>query len=253
MQQKQEEKHNKFGLVGKNISYSFSRKYFSKKFTKLELDNYSYVNFDIDTIKEFPDLIKNNPTLKGLNVTIPYKEKVIPYLDELSSEAKEIGAANTIKILKNKKLKGYNTDAYGFKESIEPLIRKYHSKALILGTGGASKAVNFALKELEVSSMYISRFPKNENEISYQEITEEIINNSKIIVNCTPLGTHPNIERYPDIPYNFLTDKHLLFDLIYNPSKSTFLRKGLEKKSTIINGLQMLELQAEKAWHIWND
>ncbi|WP_299716472.1 shikimate dehydrogenase [uncultured Tenacibaculum sp.] len=250
-----EEKINKklFGLLGKNISYSFSRGYFKEKFELLNLDNHKYVNFDIDVINQFDDIIQENKsTLSGMNVTIPYKEEVMPFLDKLDKKARKIGAVNTIKITKKGKLKGYNTDYYGFKKSLEPLLNKKHKKALILGTGGASKAIAFALKKLDITYKFVSRKGSGENMLNYSEIDQETIEESLLIINCTPLGTSPDIDKKPDIPYQFLGADHILYDLIYNPSETAFLKAGKEKGATIKNGLQMLELQAEKAWKIWN-
>ena len=242
----------RYGLIGKDISYSFSETYFNEKFNELNLENYTYQNFDIKTIKNFTEIIRNTENLRGLNVTIPYKEEVKAYLDEIDEEAADIGAVNIIKILKNGKLKGFNTDVYGFKKSIVQHLRKHHQKALVLGTGGASKGIIFVLKKMNIEVLSVSRNPKKRDEISYENLTESIINEYTIIVNCSPVGTHPNIEECPNIPYKYISSKHLLFDLIYNPSRTLFLKKGLEKGSTICNGLQMLELQAEKSWEIWN-
>lgn len=239
-----------FGLIGKNISYSFSKAYFSKKFTSLSLLNYSYDNFDLSKIEEFPALIQKNNTLKGLNVTIPYKEAIIPYLDSLNKKAARIGAVNTIKFTKDG-LKGYNTDIYGFKKSLQPLLKKSHNKALILGTGGASKAVAYVLKELGIYFKYVSRNPIGE-QFAYTELNKSVISEYTLIINCTPLGTFPDIGLKPNIPYEFLTSEHFLFDLIYNPVKTAFLRSGEQKSAIICNGSKMLELQAEKSWQIWN-
>ncbi|TXD48860.1 shikimate dehydrogenase family protein [Polaribacter sp. IC073] len=248
-----EEKKNKvFGLLGKNISYSFSRGYFSKKFDALDLKKHVYKNFDIQEITDFPSLVKNEKFLVGMNVTIPYKEEVIKYLDKLDKTAKEIGAVNTIKFTKRGNLKGYNTDVVGFENSIFPYLKKHHRYALILGTGGASKAVAYALKKNDIKYKFVSRNPSGKKEISYKDLTEEVINKYHVIVNCTPLGTSPDVHLSPDIPYQFLTDKHLLFDLIYNPAISIFLSKGKEKGAAIKNGYEMLEMQAEESWRIWN-
>jgi len=246
---KTEKKENRFGLVGKDISYSFSQGYFSEKFDKLGLSNYSYENFDLPNISNFKEL-PNQKNLKGLNVTIPYKEQVIPYLDDLDQEAKTIGAVNTIKFTKNG-LKGFNTDAYGFKKSITPNIRKHHKKSLILGTGGASKAIAYVFDTIGIDYIYVSRNPSR-TQLRYNDLDESVCNEYKIIVNCSPVGTHPNIKEKPNIPYQLLTSNHLLFDLIYNPSKTAFLKEGEQKGATIQNGYKMLELQAEKAWEIWN-
>jgi shikimate dehydrogenase len=241
----------KFGLIGKNISYSFSESYFQNKFDKEHIKDTSYQNFDLDSISEFKFLIKNNPEIAGLNVTIPYKEEVIPYLELINKTAKEIGAINTIKITKKRKLKGYNTDYYGFKKSLEPLLTKQHKKALILGTGGASKAVAYALKKLNIRYSYVSR-TKNEDNFTYKELNEKIIKDHLVIINCSPVGTYPHVKDCPNLPYQFITDQHVLFDLIYNPNETLFLKKGKQQGASICNGLRMLELQAEKSWEIWN-
>ena len=240
---------HRFGLLGKDISYSFSKGYFTKKFSDLGLNNHSYENFDLPSIAQFMGLIENTKDLEGLNVTIPYKEAVIPYLTELHYKAEQIGAVNTIKFTK-KGLVGYNTDAYGFEKSIEPLLKKQHGKALILGTGGASKAVAYVFGTLKIDYKFVSR-TQGQNRITYGELTREVMEDHSILVNCTPLGTHPDISRKPPVPYQFLGSDHLLFDLIYNPDQTAFLKEGKAKGAVISNGLRMLELQAEKAWEIW--
>lgn len=252
MGRKPEKQMDRFGLIGKNISYSFSKTYFKNKFQNETLLNASYENFDIQNIQEFPKILKSNPDLKGLNVTIPYKEAIIPFLDSLNKEAQEIGAVNTIKICKNGKLKGYNTDWYGFKKTLEPLLEPHHQKALILGTGGASKAIAFALKKLDIAYTFVSRNSSDTHPITYISLSESDIQNHLIVINCTPLGTHPNIDDCPKIPYQALSNKHILYDLIYNPEQTKFLQLGKAKKATTINGLQMLIFQANKAWEIWN-
>jgi len=241
-----------FGLVGKNIDYSFSKDYFNEKFKKLNLVNYSYENFDLENINEFLVYIEQNPSISGLNVTIPYKEAIILYLNKLSKKATEIGAVNTIKITKSGKLKGFNTDYYGFKKSLEPLLKNHHKKSLILGTGGASKAVAYALEQLGIVCTYVSRNPEGDN-IGYNQITKNIFEEFQIIVNCTPLGTFPNTNLCPDIPYDYFTKNHIAFDLIYNPSETLFLKKAKERGATTKNGLEMLTLQAEKSWKIWRE
>lgn len=240
-----------FGLLGKDIDYSFSRSYFSKKFENEKLYDHAYVNFDIATISEFPNILTNQ-NIKGLNVTIPYKEDVIQHLDSLSKNAKKIGAINTIRFTKKGNLKGYNTDWKGFKASIKPHLQKHHRHALILGTGGASKAIAFALKKLGITYMFVSRNPSKAKVISYASLDESLINNHTVIINCTPLGTFPNISEKPDIPYPLLSEKHLLMDLIYNPAESAFLKAGKLQGATTLNGLSMLEFQAEFSWNIWN-
>ena len=246
-------KHNQFGLLGKNISYSFSKKYFTEKFKGLQLDNYSYKNFDLQQIDDFPLILNENiDSLKGFNVTIPYKEEIFKYLDELDNDAETIGAVNTIKVIDDYRLKGFNTDAYGFENSLKPLLQGNEKHALILGTGGASKAVAFVLNKLKINFNFVSRVPSKNNSISYKQLNEQIIKKSLLIVNCTPLGTYPNVHNLPDIPYDFLTSDHILYDLIYNPAITSFLQKGKEKGSTIKNGEEMLQLQADKSWEIWN-
>jgi shikimate dehydrogenase len=241
----------RFGLLGRNISYSFSKGYFTEKFNDEVFTGNSYENFDISDINDFTELVANNPELKGLNVTIPYKEQVIPFLDKLSKKASLIGAVNTIKFTKKGKLKGYNTDYYGFKKSLEPLLQPHHKKALILGTGGASKGVAFALNELNIPYTFVSREAK-ENIIDYDLINATTFDNFQIIINCTPVGTSPNITACPNLPYEFFTEKHIAYDLIYNPEETQFLKNAKEHGAVIKNGYDMLIFQAEKAWKIWN-
>ena len=240
-----------FGLVGKNIAYSFSKKYFSDKFSTEYFEGCSYINFDIQTLEEFPSIIKNNPDLKGLNVTIPYKESILPFLNKISKKATQIGAVNVIKITKKGNLKGFNSDYYGFGKSLKTILKPHHKNALILGTGGAAKAVAFALKMLKIEYTFVSR-EVTEKTIDYTRINETTFDNFQIIINCTPLGTSPNIEAFPPIPYNYFTDKHIAFDLIYNPEETVFLQKAKLKGATIKNGYEMLVFQAEKSWKIWN-
>ncbi|KAB1154740.1 shikimate dehydrogenase family protein [Flavobacterium luteum] len=244
--------HKQFGLVGRNISYSFSKSYFTERFQKDNTQDCTYENFDIQEITDFPSILKNNPDLVGLNVTIPYKETVIPFLNELSETAAKIGAVNVIKITKERKLIGHNSDCYGFKKALEPLLEPHHKKALILGTGGASKAVAFALEELGISSAFVSR-KASEKQISYDQIDASTFENYHIIINSTPLGTSPNTEAFPKIPYEYFTPKHIAFDLIYNPAETQFLKKAKANGAVIKNGLEMLVNQAEKAWEIWNE
>lgn len=241
----------RFGLLGRNINYSFSKGYFSEKFEKEKLEGCTYENFDIQEIKAFPEIIKNNPDIKGMNVTIPYKEVVIPFLDKLSKKAAIIGAVNTIKITKSGKLKGYNTDYYGFLESLKPLLQPHHKKALILGTGGASKGVAFALEELGILYTFVSR-QATENAISYEQINDLTFDDYQIIINSSPVGTSPNIEAFPLIPYQYFTQNHIAYDLIYNPAETQFLKKATAQGAQTKNGLDMLIFQAEKAWEIWN-
>ena len=238
-----------FGLIGKDISYSFSKKFFTQKFINEGLNNCSYENYDISSISKLLEVI-NDTKIKGLNVTIPYKESVIELLNHIDPIAKKIGAVNTIKIDKQNKLLGYNTDYIGFKQSLESNISN-QKRALILGTGGASKAIVYALKTLNIKTLLVSR--KNREEcITYEDVSNKIIKDHTIIINCTPLGTYPNIEECPKIPYEHITDKHLCYDLIYNPIKTKFLILSEKKGASIINGNEMLENQAMESWKIWN-
>lgn len=247
---------HKYGLIGKDIAYSFSKHYFASKFEREQIKNTEYTNFDSQTVEEVQEYLLNSK-INGFNVTIPYKEAVIPYLDHLDIDARNIGAVNTIKRSQSGELIGYNTDHIGFKDSLlehcEDILKitPKPKQALILGTGGASKAVMYALNKLGFSCTYVSR-NKSEGVISYQSLTASIIVSHTLIVNCTPLGTSPNIEAFPAIPYQHLNESHILFDLIYNPAKTRFLEKGENHGATIISGFRMLELQAEASWEIWN-
>ncbi|WP_034920565.1 shikimate dehydrogenase family protein [Gillisia sp. CAL575] len=239
-----------FGLIGKNIDYSFSRTYFNEKFSAEKIDA-TYRNFDLSDISEFPSLLKDNPNITGINVTIPYKEAIIPFLDEVENTATEIGAVNTIKISPDGKLVGYNTDFYGFSEALKPYLKPHHTKALILGTGGASKAVSYALKNLGIVVTNVSRSKSSQNYM-YSELTPAIMEEYTLIINCTPLGTFPNTDHFAPIPVKLLTSKHLIFDLIYNPSHTKLMKLALNQHAKATNGLAMLEYQAEKSWEIWN-
>lgn len=240
---------NTYGLLGKNISYSFSHKFFNEKFVKENIAA-TYKNFDIATIEELQHILQQTPNLKGLNVTIPYKETVLPFLDQIDPTAEAIGAVNTIKISQGK-LIGHNTDVYGFLKSIHDLLSPHHKKALVLGTGGASKAVVYGLEKTGIQTTYVSR-KHIENGYTYAELNRAIINDYQIIINCTPLGTFPNTNSFPELPYSFLGNRHLLYDLTYNPPLTQFLAKGQAQGAKICNGQQMLEWQALKAWEIWN-
>lgn len=238
----------KFGLIGKSLSHSFSKIYFQNKFQQFNNDC-SYHNFPLESLNDFKTLIQKFD-LSGLNVTMPFKEAIIPYLDEISNEAKTIGAVNTIQFKKGK-LIGHNTDHIGFHNSIKPFLEKTMERALILGTGGASKAVVYSLKQIGIQSLCISRSP-SDNQFSYDELNEFVIKHHLLIVNTTPVGTSPNIAKCPTIPYQFISEKHLLVDLVYNPEETLFLKKGKEKRALILNGKSMLIHQAEAAWKIWN-
>ncbi len=238
-----------FGLIGKTLGHSFSKSYFEDKFRKEQIQNASYDNFPLKSVEEFKTLVKNN-SFSGINVTIPYKVSIIPLLDELSEEVQSIGAVNTIQF-KDDKLIGYNTDYIGFHNSIKPFLKNTMEQALILGTGGASKAIVYALEKIGVKCLCVSRSPK-ENQLNYEELNEFVLKHHLLIVNTTPLGTSPNINECPDIPYQYITENHLLVDLVYNPAETLFLKKGKEKRATILNGKSMLVHQAEEAWKIWN-
>ncbi len=240
-----------YGLIGKMLSHSFSKKYFEEKF-KRENISAVYENFEIGDISQVEEIFSAQPNLFGLNVTIPYKEQIIPYLDEVDEQAQKIGAVNTIYIDKaTGKKKGYNTDYYGFKQSLKPFLENQHQRALILGTGGASKAVAYVLNELGIITAFVSRNPTADNQLSYDDLNENLMQSFLLIVNTTPLGTFPNIDEKPAINYDAITPNHLLYDLVYNPAETAFLKEGKERGALTINGEQMLQLQAEKAWEIW--
>lgn len=238
-----------YGLIGRNISYSFSKAYFTNKFEQEEIDA-EYLNFDLLEINQIHNILKETPELSGLNVTIPYKEQIIPFLSNLDKVAKEIGAVNTIKVEKDGSLTGFNTDYYGFQESLRPHLKPVHKSALILGTGGASKAVAYALSTLDISYTFVSRKP-GQDQLNYSQLNKEVLEEHLLIINCTPLGTYPNIEEFPPIPVEFLTSNHLIFDLIYNPQITKLMKLALNAKAEVINGEKMLQLQAEKAWTVW--
>jgi shikimate dehydrogenase len=240
----------RFGLIGRTLSHSFSKTYFTNKFKEQGLADCVYENFELKTIDEFPLLISSLPDLKGLNVTIPYKEEVIQYLSEKNEDVKAIGACNCISI-EDGRLTGFNTDATGFRRSLAPYLQSHHQKALILGTGGASKAIRYVLAQLGIQSLMISR-EKKAGTIVYEQIDREVLQSHLLIINTTPLGMYPEINEAPPIPYQFIGPHHLLFDAIYNPAKTKFLTKGEERGARIINGHQMLIEQAEESWRIWN-
>ncbi len=236
-----------YGLIGFPVEHSFSPKFFREMFDRESIPA-SYTAFQLKQIADFPDLISSHPNLRGLNVTIPYKEEIIPYLNALDPQAESIGAVNCVKI-NNGKLKGYNTDVTGFINSLQPLLRPHHTQALVLGSGGAAKAVWFALKQLGVSYTVVSR--SSEHDLNYRQIDEAILQQCHLIINTTPLGMYPNIEECPDLPYQYLGPDHLLFDLVYNPSETQFLKNGRMQGAQVQNGWDMLRLQALAAWEIW--
>ena len=273
-----------YGLIGYPLGHSFSRKFFTEKFEKEGIDA-QYLNFEIPSIEEFPEIIKNNPELRGLNVTIPYKQQVMQYLDEISEEAKSIGAVNVVRIERpspqpspimgretmrnagNKpdglpikgdmseglrgSLIGYNSDVIGFVESIKPLLKPHHKKALILGTGGASKAIRYGLeKKLGMKTLFVSRSAR-EGMITYEEVTAEVLKEYEVIVNCSPVGMYPHVDECPALPYEAMNENNLLYDLVYNPLETLFMKKGAEQGATVKNGLEMLHLQAIASWKFW--
>ena len=273
-----------YGLIGYPLGHSFSRKFFTEKFEKEGIDA-QYLNFEIPSIEEFPEIIKNNPELRGLNVTIPYKQQVMQYLDEISEEAKAIGAVNVVRIERpspqpspimgretmrnagNKpdglpikgdmseglrgSLIGYNSDVIGFVESIRSLLKAHHKKALILGTGGASKAIRYGVEEkLGMETLFVSRSAR-EGMITYEEVTAEVLKEYEVIVNCSPVGMYPHVDECPALPYEAMNENHLLYDLVYNPLETLFMKKGAEQGATVKNGLEMLHLQAIASWKFW--
>lgn len=245
----------KYGLLGYPLTHSFSKRFFTEKFERENI-HASYENFEIESIDKFPELLKANPDVLGYNVTIPYKEQVIPFLDELDEAAKEISAVNTIKVSQcdgKVHLKGYNTDTYGFESSLQPLLKPHHKRALILGIGGASKAIKYVLEKLGIEHISVSRRELRTGEISWQDVNKEVIQSHQLIINTTPLGTYPKEDTFPDIPYEYIGDEHLLFDLVYNPEVTQFLAKGKDQGATIKNGYDMLLGQAIKSYEIWNN
>jgi shikimate dehydrogenase len=256
----------KYGIIGYPLVHSFSLSYFTEKFKKENLDDCEYQAFPLQNISDLPEVIKNNPELCGLNVTHPHKIGVIYYLDKLDEAAREIDAVNCIKIVNNRpvesffsgelssmkvRLEGYNTDAYGFEHSLKPLLKKHHQKALILGDGGASRAVAYVLRKLGIEYLIVSRRARNK-QVAYKDLSQDLMAEHLLIINTTPLGTFPETEGCADIPYQFFSDKHLAYDLVYNPAETEFLKRAKANGASIKNGLEMLHIQAEKAWEIWN-
>lgn len=244
---------DKYGLIGYPLGHSFSISYFNEKFANEGIDA-SYINFEIPQIDNLKEILASNPELRGLNVTIPYKQKVIAYLDEMSPEARAIGAVNVIRVThkgKNTYLKGFNSDVIGFTRSIEPMLESIHKKALILGTGGASLAIEYGLKSLGIETQFVSR-TKKEGCITYEEVTPEVVKEYNVIVNCTPLGMYPKADTCPNLPYEAMDSHTILYDLIYNPDETLFMKKGAQYGATTKNGLEMLLLQAFASWDFWH-
>ena len=240
-----------YGIIGYPLTHSFSKKYFTEKFEQEEITGCVYETFPLNAINEFNELLNKTPELQGLNVTIPYKKQVISLLDDIKNIPVGIKACNCIRINKGKTF-GYNTDITGFERSLVPLLKKQHTQALILGNGGAAEAVKYVLQKLNISFGIVGRRIEDDCTLTYADLNEEIIEGSPLIINTTPLGTFPDVNEWPDIPYQYLTSGHLLYDLIYNPVKTIFLQKAEEQGATIKNGYEMLEIQAEESWKIWN-
>jgi shikimate dehydrogenase len=257
-----------YGLIGYPLSHSFSKKFFTEKFHKEHITDSTYDIFPMEDIHSLPNLLKENPNLHGLNVTVPHKINVLKFLDWIEHDAKQVGAVNCIRIFAespvmaaftgevgvighNFRLEGYNTDVYGFETSLKPLLQNWHGEALILGDGGAAKAVKYVIEKLGMDYQIVTRKPQL-NSILFTDLTPRIIENYKLIINTTPVGMYPNVEDCPLLPYEAITDEHLLYDLIYNPEETLFLKNGAKHGATIKNGLEMLILQAEKSWEIWN-
>lgn len=240
----------KYGIIGYPLGHSFSRGFFTEKFARESIDA-QYLNFEIPDVAMLSDVLRDNPELRGLNVTLPHKQAVIPLLDEMSEEAMEIGAVNVIRV-RNGKLKGFNSDIIGFTNSIKPLLQPHHRKALVLGTGGASKAIRVGLNRLGIEWTYVSRSPRD-GMVTYEDITAETLQEYTVIVNCSPVGMFPKVDAAPAIPYELLSPQHLLFDCVYNPEETLFMKKGREQGATVKNGLEMLHLQAVASWDFWNE
>lgn len=241
---------DKYGIIGYPLGHSFSRAFFTEKFQREHIDA-EYVNFEIPSADMLPGIVQANPNLRGLNVTLPHKEAVIPMLNELSNEAKEIGAVNVIRV-RDGRLKGFNSDIIGFMDSIRPLLKPWHQHALVLGTGGASRAIRVGLQRLGIEWTYVSRTPAP-GRLTYSELTPQLMEHYQVIVNCSPVGMFPRVDACPDIPYQLLTSRHLLYDLVYNPQETLFLKRGAEHGAAVKNGLEMLHLQALASWRFWNE
>ncbi|MBD0285478.1 MAG: shikimate dehydrogenase [Flavisolibacter sp.] len=239
-----------YGLIGKPLTHSFSQSFFTKKFKEEGITDCRYQNFELQAIEEVQQLVQQHEELKGFNITIPFKEQIIPYLHFQNEVVATIGACNCVQI-KDKQLYGYNTDVFGFEQSLWPYLQPHHTRALVLGTGGAAKAVFYVLDKLNIAYTIVSR-KESDNTVRYEALNKKMLLEHTIIINTSPVGMYPNVGDMPPIPYQFITSKHLLFDLIYNPEKTMFLQKGLEKGASVCNGYQMLVLQAEESWRIWN-
>lgn len=245
--------HEEYGLIGHPLGHSFSAAFFAQKFAAEGIDA-SYHNFDLTTIDEVEDMLSTHPQLRGFNVTIPYKQAILPYLDTVSSEAQEIGAINVVKVVYDKEgkrsLHGFNSDVVGFSRSIAPLLQPHHTKALVLGTGGASRAIVYGLKQLGISATLVSRRPC-EGQLTYAEIDAQVLQAHTVVVNCSPIGMHPHVDEAPALPYELLGERHLCYDLVYNPAETAFMQRSAAQGACVKNGLEMLHLQALSAWEMW--
>jgi len=243
-----------YGLIGNPLGHSWSKQFFDRKFRVEAISDAEYRLFQLAAVHEITELVNSTPLLCGLNVTIPYKTKVIPLLDKLDPVAREVNAVNTIKIIRDTNritMHGYNTDVYGFEESIKPMLQQHHKAAMILGTGGAARAAAWVLKKMEMDFIFVSRKPQNSSQIHYDSINMNLLEKFPVIVNATPVGMFPDTDGLPPLPYEHINPRHLLFDMVYNPAETLFLARGLQQKASVRNGLEMLQLQAEKAWEIW--
>lgn len=239
-----------YGIIGFPLEHSFSPSYFAEKFRRENISGCRYLALPLEDVAQFRVIIEKYPDLQGLNVTVPHKESILPFLDELEETAAEIGAVNTIKFSRGR-LSGYNTDAYGFEKSLKPILLPHHNRALVLGTGGAAKAVSHVLRKLGISHLFVSRSPQGKSEISYSSLNKSLMKQHTIIVNCTPVGMIPHHQSSPPLPYSCLSSHHFLYDLVYNPPETVFMQKGKARGAIVKNGLEMLHLQAEKSWEIW--
>lgn len=241
-----------YGCVGYPLAHSFSKHYFEEKFKKKGIPNARFVNYEVEDIHNLPGIIESDSTLCGFSVTIPHKMAVIPFLEDIDETANAVGAVNSVKVSNDGTLTGYNTDVHGFTEAISPFLKDHHTAALILGTGGAARAVQYALQQLRLPHLFASMYPENDDQVAYEALDEATATSHPVIVNCTPLGMFPDVGSFPPIPYEHLTKEHLLFDLTYNPPETAFMKKGAERGATVVNGQKMLEHQADLSWDIWN-
>ncbi len=244
-----------YGLIGQSLTHSYSSTYFENKFKNENIINSKYLHFELDEIEDIKNILKKHPDLVGLNVTIPFKKTIIHQLDEIDRNSLFIGAVNTIKVLRKKDkifLSGYNTDAFGFEKTLLPLLKPHHKKSLVLGTGGASKAVVYILRKNGIAYKEVTRSPYKTNQLEYQMVSEQIIRNYNIIINTTPVGMYPDVNELVNLPYEYVDENNLLYDLVYNPEETGFMKEGKARGAVTFNGIKMFELLAEQSWKIWN-